>query len=396
MKSIQSKKLAIIGAGPGGLTLARLLQMRGADVTVFERDSSRDSRNQGATLDLHHDSGLAALEAAGLMDAFRASYRPGADSLLITDDQARVLYSDPSSGGAMGERPEIDRGPLRTLLIDSLHPGTILWNRKLESVSESKGQVQLGFASGESFVADVAIAADGVNSRLRPSVTSIRPVYSGVMIVEGNIADAAADLPAFLKLLSGGFRAILAVGGEKSLAMGTKGDGSAAFYCGFKAPESWAKSPDMDFSDADVRLKWFHTTYPGWSDFYDPLFQHTSKLVPRPQYFCPFDQRWEAKSNMTLIGDAAHVMPPYAGEGVNMAMLDALVLARQLLREDWNAAQSAIAAYEREMFARTSEVAKITMRNTEMFHSPSAGEQLVDLFRGFAAERAALSATQQA
>ena len=396
MKLIKGKKLVIIGAGPGGLTLARLLQMGGADVTVFERDSSRESRNQGATLDLHHDSGLAALEAAGLMDAFRASYRPGADSLLIADDQARVLYADPSSQGLTFERPEIDRGPLRNLLIDSLHPGTIQWDRKLEGVSESEGKVQLDFARGESVLADLAVAADGASSRLRPSVTSIRPVYSGIMIVEGNIADAAANLPEFLKLLSGGFRAILAVGGEKSLAMGTKGDGSAAFYCGFKAPESWAKSPDVDFSDADVRLKWFHTTYPGWSDFYDPLFQYTSKLVPRPQYLCPFDQHWESKSNMTLIGDAAHLMPPYAGEGVNMAMLDALVLARQLLSERWNDTRSAIAAYEREMFARTSEIAKVTIRNTETFHSPSAGVQLVELFRGFAAERTALSATRQA
>ncbi len=394
MKLLHNKQVAVVGAGPGGLTLARLLQMRGADVTVLERDSSRDARNQGSTLDLHSDAGLAALEAAGLMDAFRANYRPGADSLLIQDGQARVLHVDESSHGLSFERPEIDRGPLRDLLIESLRSGTVVWDRKLEGVTEDGSRVRLHFAGEETFEADLVIAADGANSRLRPHVTPIRPTYSGVTIFEGNIADAAADLPHFVQRLSGGYRAILAVGGEKSLAMGTKGDGSAAFYCGFKVPEAWSKEPHADLSSAAGRVKWFHETYPGWSEFYDPLFQHTDKLTPRPQYYCSFDQRWIAKQNMTLIGDAAHVMPPYAGEGVNMAMLDPLVLATELSSDQWDSTQEAIAAYEREMFSRTSDVARTTMENTEMFHSPDAGSRLVALFQQFETERQAISATQ--
>ncbi len=394
MKHLQSKQIAVIGAGPGGLTLARLLQMHGANVTVLERDSSRESRNQGATLDLHDESGLAALRAADLMDAFREKYRPGADSLLIMDREAHVLHADASSRGLTTERPEIDRGPLRDLLIDSLQPGTVLWDRKFEGLTEIASRVHLHFADQDSFVADLVIAADGGNSRVRSYVTTIRPVYSGVTIVEGNIADAASHLPHFLERLSGGYRAILAVGGEKSLATGTKGDGSAAFYCGFKVPENWSKETHAGFADAAGRLSWFHETCPGWSSFFDPLFTHTNQLTPRPQYYCPFDQHWDAKPNMTLIGDAAHVMPPYAGEGVNMAMLDALILATELCSERWTETQSAIAAYEQEMFTRTAEVAQMTMHNTAMFHSPDAGMQLVEMFRGFATESQALSASQ--
>ena len=161
-------------------------------------------------------------------------------------------------------------------------------------------------------------------------------------------------------------------------------------------PESWSKAPDGSFSDSGGRLDWFRHTYPGWSDFYDPLFVHTNKLIPRPQHFCPFDQRWDAKSNMTLIGDAAHGMPPYAGEGVNMAMLDALVLAGELLSDQWNDIRSSIAAYETEMFVRTTEVAQMTMQNTKMFHSPDAGKRVVEIFRGFAAESLAVTAVKQA
>src|SRR5690349_4686979 len=111
---IQNKKIAIVGGGPGGLTLARLLQMNGAEVKVYERDLNKNARVQGATLDLHDDSGLKALEKAGLMDAFKANYRPGADKMRIVDHQANIVYdqhTDDQQEETFGSpyfRPEID------------------------------------------------------------------------------------------------------------------------------------------------------------------------------------------------------------------------------------------------------------------------------------------------
>ncbi|MDH7462718.1 FAD-dependent monooxygenase [Chitinophagaceae bacterium 26-R-25] len=91
MKNLFNKKIAIVGGGPGGLTLARLLQIKGADVKVYERDANKDVRVQGATLDLHDDSGLEALRKAGLMDAFKENYRPNADRIRIVDSSANTL-----------------------------------------------------------------------------------------------------------------------------------------------------------------------------------------------------------------------------------------------------------------------------------------------------------------
>jgi 2-polyprenyl-6-methoxyphenol hydroxylase-like FAD-dependent oxidoreductase len=129
MTAITNKKIAIVGGGPGGLTLATLLHLRGADVTVYERDANRNVRVQGATLDLHYDSGLKALAAAGLMDAFKANYRPGADRMCVTDKNANVLFEDTFETGDDNElaRPEIDRGPLRDILLDSLQQGRVVW-----------------------------------------------------------------------------------------------------------------------------------------------------------------------------------------------------------------------------------------------------------------------------
>ncbi len=105
-------------------------------------------------------------------------------------------------------------------------------------------------------------------------------------------------------------------------------------------------------------------------------------MVWRPLLVCPTDQHWEPKPNVTLIGDAAHVMPPYAGEGVNMAMLDSLALSKFLLCEDTPG--DAIAAYEAEMFSRMSSMTADTMLNTEMFYAPDACDRVVALFRSFA------------
>src|SRR5580658_46720 len=92
MSAINGKQIAIVGGGPGGLTLALLLQMQGADVRVYERDRSRDARVQGSALDLHEDSGLAALKAAGLTDQFWANYRPDLNQLRLTDPAGKILH----------------------------------------------------------------------------------------------------------------------------------------------------------------------------------------------------------------------------------------------------------------------------------------------------------------
>ena len=379
MSAIVGKKIAIVGGGPGGLTLARLLQQRGALVSVYERDQSRSARVQGSALDLHEDSGLAALEAAGLMDAFWANHRPDLDRLRLTDDQGTVLHDHSRQISGAGKRPEIERGPLRDLLLDSLKPGTVQWDYKLES-AESKGEkVSLQFANGQTALADIAIGSDGANSRLRELVTSIRPEYVGVSLVEGLVPAAKHAIPELWDLLGG--VALIALGGERTIGMGTKPEGSVLFYAGVKTDDPAAKQSLEEAISPDQRVRWFRTNFKGWSDLWEPLFREAVLMVWRPLLVCPMDQHWTPKANVTLIGDAAHVMPPYAGEGVNMAMLDALVLSKFLLSKATPG--DAIAAYEAEMFARMRSMTADTMVNTEMFYAPDARERVVALFRSF-------------
>jgi len=383
---LQNKQIAIVGGGPGGLTLARLLQQNGAAVTVYERDLNRHERVQGGTLDLHDESGLAALRAAGLLEEFKARYRPGADKMRLTDKHATVAYDEhadeqTSTFGDAWFRPEIDRGPLRDILLDSLQPNTVVWDSQLASMQPLGAGWQLAFQSGATATADIVIGADGANSKIRPLLTPIRPFYSGVTVVEGTVYDSAQIAPCIHELVQGG--KIFALDDAKTLVLSAKGDGSLSFYTGCKTSETWARDSGIDFSDAAQVLAWFKQEFAGWDDIWQELFAHeTTRCVPRPQYCMPLDQTWAARPNLTLLGDAAHLMPPYAGEGVNMAMLDALELSNCLTSAQFPNVQAAIAHYETQMRQRASAVAGETMDQTEALHSPGALEYLVGLFSG--------------
>ena len=384
MNAIDGKKIAIVGGGPGGLTLARLLQQSGVQVAVYERDRSRSARVQGSALDLHEDSGLAALEAAGLIDAFWANHRPDLDRLRITDAMGTVLHDHSRQMSGAGKRPEIERGPLRDLLLDSLQPGTVQWDYKLESAELQGDQVRLRFASGQTALADIAIGSDGANSRLRELVTAIRPEYVGVSLVEALVPAAKEAIPELWDLLGGS--ALIALGGERTIGMGAKPDGSVLLYAGLKTRDDLARQSLEEASGPEQRVTWFRANFMGWSEMWEPLFREAAAMVWRPLLVCPADQHWEPKPNVTLIGDAAHVMPPYAGEGVNMAMLDALVLSKLLLSEEMPS--RAIAAYEAEMFGRMRHMTADTMGNTEMFYAPDASDRVMALFRSFGGREA--------
>ncbi|UOE48894.1 FAD-dependent monooxygenase [Mucilaginibacter sp. SMC90] len=379
MKTIKNKNIAIVGGGPGGLTLARILQMNGANVKVYERDLNREVRVQGATLDLHEESGLKALEVAGLMDAFNANYRPGADKLRVVDKYANIVLDEHGADGGSYNRPEIDRGPLRKILLDSLQPDTVVWDSQFVSLSEQDGVIQLEFKNGSTAWVDIVIAADGANSRIRPYITPIKPFYAGVSVIEGAVYNSEKASPRIHELLNEG--KIFAMGDEKTLIVSSKGDGSLVFYAGIKSPESWLQDSGIDFKDKGQVFAWFKQEFTDWGDIWDELFENAEPIfIPRPQYCMPLDQGWEALPNLTMLGDAAHLMPPYAGEGVNMAMLDALELAECLLSDDFADAHDAISAYEKQMRVRASETAAMTLDQTDSLHSADGLKNLVAMF----------------
>lgn len=381
---IQNKRIAIVGGGPGGLTLARLLQLKGADVKVYERDFNKDVRVQGATLDLHEESGLAALQQAGLLEDFKKNYRPGAEKMRVLDHNATIFYDEHAEGkeesfGGKYFRPEIDRGPLRNILLNSLNPDTVVWDSHFISMEKQNHGWLLLFKNETSVYADIVIAADGANSKIRGYITGITPFYSGISVIEGNVYDSKIHTPRIHELLRGG--KIFAYGNAQVLIVSSKGSGDLTFYASFKASENRVQNNGLDYSDKTQIIAWFKKEFPEWNKVWYELFENASTpFLPRQINCIPLNQSWETLPNLTMLGDAAHLMPPFAGEGVNMAMQDALELSECLTSEKFISVEEAISSYEIQMRKRAAEAARQSLDNTEWMHTEKALTTMLKMF----------------
>jgi 2-polyprenyl-6-methoxyphenol hydroxylase-like FAD-dependent oxidoreductase len=345
--------IAIVGAGPGGLTLARILHVRGIRTSLFERDSHALVRPQGGTLDLDSGSGQFALEQAGLMSEFRHLARYEDQGIRLLDKHAHVHFDHPGDAGY--DRPEIDRTQLRDLLLASMPQDFVQWGYELQEVRPSeKGTYELVFENATAGPFDLVVGADGAWSKVRPLVSSYAPQYTGVTVIEFGIDDIDARYPSLSQLVGHGNFA--AYGDAKALMAQRNANAHVRVYAAMRMPEGWAKQ-HFNFSDAlDVREK-FLGLYSDWApELKDLIRLSNDRTQPLPLYALPVGHCWTNRTGITLLGDAAHLMSPHGGSGVNNAMRDAAELTRLLSEsDDW---REGVRIYELEMFERVLDSAR--------------------------------------
>jgi 2-polyprenyl-6-methoxyphenol hydroxylase-like FAD-dependent oxidoreductase len=342
-------RIAVIGAGPGGLTCARVLQRHGIDVAVYDRDDSAADRNQGGTLDLHADSGQIAMSAAGLLDEFFALARPEGQAKKILTRDGRVLLNHTPSDDE-DAAPEIDRGQLRALLADSLEPGTVHWGHSLTTATANgDGTHSLAFENGTQVVADLVIGADGAWSRVRPLMSDVVPFYTGVTFVEAHFDNVETDHPAIAELVGDGH--VFATGDNKGVIGQRNSNEHIRGYIALRTDLDWHKG--IDLADTAAVRAALLEKFAGWDErLLAMITDNDGPYVNRPLYVLPSPHTWPHTPGATLLGDAAHLMSPFGGLGANLAMLDASELALAVVHHD--TVDDAITAYERVMLPRAA------------------------------------------
>jgi 2-polyprenyl-6-methoxyphenol hydroxylase-like FAD-dependent oxidoreductase len=368
--------VTIIGAGLGGLTLARVLHVHGIPATIYEAEPSAEARTQGGQLDIHEHNGQLALATAGLTDEFRAIIHEGGEATRMLDQHGTVLLDEPDHGAA--GRPEVLRGDLRRILLDSLPDEMIQWGRKVTDVRPlGDGRHELTFADGSTVTTSLLIGADGAWSKIRPLLSDAEPEYVGTTFIETYLYDADERHSATAEAVGGGAMYALAPG--KGIVAHREAGNILHTYVELNRPAEWIAG--IDFADATAATARVAAEFDGWAPELTALITDGESLpIPRAIYALPNGHRWDRVPGVTLLGDAAHLMPP-SGEGANLAMFDGAELGKAIAahRDD---IEAALTAYEEAMFPCSESEAADAYVILELCLGDHAPFGLIDFFTG--------------
>ena len=396
MKKHSNVHIAIVGAGPAGLLLAYVLHRASIPFTVFEsRSQAAHIAQQGGSLDLHAKTGCFALDAAGLLPTLLAHTRYTGNGVNLTDKNLRTWFA--WSGGK--SKPNIDRADLIQALISLLPPQSIIWSAQVLSASAT----HLNFAASD-FPApgpfSLIVGCDGTWSRIRPTLSQQSALYSGVTGQTFTIPNASHSNSNIVRGVAEGAGAHFSFGDHQAMILHRLSRNRATVTLfqaqlsttpmrALEKPRKTAATTGITGNAAvdPVALAAAVRTahYTDW----DPQLRAVLEAVDDETsvstwvlHALPVGFRWTHVRGITCIGDAAHVMPPFGGEGVNGALLDAHLLGEAIVRSTASAGavlglDEEVREFEEVMWTRADRAQTLsqTLMQCMMFEkgSPRSG-----------------------
>ena len=372
MKKQDLKHIAIVGGGPGGLMLGLLLQRQGFSFTIYERGYQNMHSDRGGSLDIHDDSGQLPLKEAGIFENFSKHARYEGEDTRIVNKDGEILYDEDAEGE--GNRPEIDRGKLCDIIMEQIHPENIKYGFKFEKlIQRDNGEVELVFENGTTVMTDLVIGADGAFSQIRSHLTNAKPEYTGISMIEMNSDEN--EHPDLLKFNKNG--KLIGLGGDQAILGQRNGDGRIMAYISFKT--KYEKLDEYRNLSLDTLKERLLAECSDWdSELKNYIAYSYDDIKFRRIYKLPIGLTWATQPNITIIGDAAHLMSPFAGEGVNMALYDAYLLAESF--KNFNNLTEVLKVYEQQMFEITKIHAKESQDNLEIFFSENGAKKMAQFF----------------
>lgn len=366
--------IAIIGGGPGGLVLARVLHVNGVAATVFEGDASAEARSQGGMLDIHENDGQLALKDAKVYDEFLKLILPRGQSSRVLATDGRLLHDDPDDGSL--RRPEVHRGDLRKMLLSSLPTEKIRWGHKLSAITPlGGGKHELTFTNGAKITTDLVVGADGAWSKVRPLLSSAKPKYVGTTFIETYLYNSDVQHAKTAEAVGNGSMFALVAG--RGINAHREHNGVLHAYVALRKPEEWFAQ--LDLSNKATTLERIAQEFVGWAPELTALIMKSETApVLRPIHELPAGHRWDRVPGVTLLGDAAHLMVP-SGDGANLAMYDGAELGKAIVANPGNI-EAALTAYEKEMFPRSAKTAIEAREVFDVCYGENAPQSLVDFF----------------
>lgn len=360
----QGTRIAIVGAGIGGLTLAVELRRRGLDPQVYEQ--AAELREVGAAVALSANAtrflrdriGIGAGLAEKAADVDGLVFRDGRDGRVIGRVLSRQEYHDRAGAPYYG----VHRADLQLMLKEALGEDALHLNKKCIRVEERPDAAVLHFADGDSVEADLVIGADGVRSQLRKELLGYEDAqFSGCYGWRGLVA------PEKMPSLPDPEAIQFWMGPGGHLLHYPIGGGVQNFLLVRRHDGPWAEKSWVVPAEKDEHLKAFE----GW----DPAVMEMISGAPAAERWALFHrpplQQW-SRGRITLLGDAAHAMVPHHGQGANQSIEDAIVLADCLMDglaqgTGWDAARQRYQALRAD---RVRRVQITSLATADVMHLP--------------------------